>query len=61
MLGVDRPGLRWSRLVRPELDRTVALARRTGAVLSAAAREMERLVDRTVGAMERPGVLRVPR
>jgi DNA-binding transcriptional LysR family regulator len=61
MLGVDRPGLHWSRLVRPELDRTVNLARRAGAVLPAAAREMERLVDRTVGAMERPGVLRVPR
>jgi DNA-binding transcriptional LysR family regulator len=61
MLGVDRPGLRWSRLVRPELDRTVTLARRAGAVLPAAAREMERLVDRTVAAMERPGVLRMRR
>ena len=61
MLGVDRPGLHWSRLVRPELDRTVTLARRAGAVLPAAAREMERLVDRTVAAMDRPGVLRMRR
>lgn len=61
MLGVDRPGLHWSHLVRPELDRTVNLARRPGAALSAAAREMERMVDRTVAEMERPGVLRMPR
>ncbi len=61
MLGVDRPGLRWSQLVRPELDRTVNLARRAGTSLPAAAREMERLVEWTVGTMDRPGVLRVPR
>lgn len=59
MVVVDRPGLRSSRLVRPELDRTVNLAMRSGVRASAAAEAMQHLVFETVARMEMPGVLRL--
>ncbi len=57
MVVVDRPGLRHARIVEPELDRTVNLARRRGVGLSAAARTMQELVFETVAATDLPGVL----
>ncbi|GAA1490705.1 LysR family transcriptional regulator [Brachybacterium sacelli] len=61
MVVVDRPGLRSSRLVDPELDRTVNLAYRSGVQLSAAAEAMRELVFETVLRTELPGVLRLDR
>lgn len=61
MVVVDRPGLRHARLVEPELDRTVNLARRRGVRLSTASRRMQELVFETVAATDLPGVLPVER
>ncbi|MCT1436664.1 LysR family transcriptional regulator [Brachybacterium paraconglomeratum] len=57
MVVADRPGLRHARIVEPELDRTVNLARRRGVRPSAAARAMQELVFETVAGTELPGVL----
>lgn len=55
MVVIDRPGLRGTRLVRPQLSRTVNLARRTDVGLSAAAAAMERIVFETVDRLAAPG------
>ncbi|GAA1418978.1 LysR substrate-binding domain-containing protein [Agrococcus citreus] len=55
MVVIDRPGLRSTLLVRPQLSRTVNLARRTDVGLSAAARAMERIVFETVDRVAAPG------
>lgn len=59
MVVAGRPGLTWSPLIEPELDRTVNLARRRGVRLSTAAAAMQELVFETVALMELPGVLRL--
>lgn len=55
MVVIDRPGLRSTSLVRPQLSRTVNLARRTDVALSAAAAAMERIVFETVDRLAAPG------
>lgn len=55
MVVIDRPGLRSARLVRPQLTRTVNLARRTDVGPSTAAAEMQRIVFQTVDRLAAPG------
>lgn len=55
MVVIDRPGLRSRRLVRPQLTRTVNLARRTDVGPSAAAAAMQRTVFETVDRLAAPG------
>lgn len=55
MVVIDRPGLRSTRLVRPQLSRTVNLARRTDVAPSAAAAAMQHLVFETVDRLAAPG------
>ncbi len=55
MVVIDRPGLRSTRLVRPQLSRTVNLARRTDVGPSAAAAAMQQLVFETVDRLAAPG------
>ncbi|GEK80614.1 LysR family transcriptional regulator [Agrococcus baldri] len=56
MVVSDRPGLRSTRLVRPQLTRTVALARRTDVAPSAAMTAMLQQVFETVDALAMPGI-----
>ncbi|WP_206446627.1 LysR family transcriptional regulator [Agrococcus sp. KRD186] len=55
MVVIDRPGLHSQRLVRPQLTRTVNLARRTEVGASAAASEMQRIIFDTVDRLAAPG------
>lgn len=55
MVVIDRPGLRSRRLVRPQLSRTVDLARRTDVRPSAAAAAMQRIIFETVDRLAAPG------
>jgi len=55
MVVIDRPALRSTRLVRPQLTRTVNLARRTDVGPSAAAAAMQRIVFETVDRLAAPG------
>lgn len=55
MVVIDRPGLRSTRLVRPQLSRTVNLARRTDVGLSAAGAAMQRAIFETVDRVAAPG------
>jgi DNA-binding transcriptional LysR family regulator len=55
MVVIDRPGLRSTRLVRPQLSRTVNLARRTDVAPSPAAAAMQQLVFETVDRLAAPG------
>jgi len=55
MVVIDRPALRSTRLVRPQLSRTVNLARRTDVGPSAAAAAMQQLVFETVDRLAAPG------
>ncbi len=55
MVVIDRPGLRSTRLVRPQLSRTVALARRTDVGPSAAAAAMQQVIFQTVDRLAAPG------
>lgn len=57
MVGIDRPALRSIRLVRPQLTRTVNLARRTDVGLSAAAAAMQQTVFATVDRLAAPGTV----
>lgn len=55
MVVIDRPGLHSTRLVSPQLTRTVNLARRTDVEPSAAAAAMQRFVFDTVDRLTAPG------
>ncbi len=55
MVVIDRPGLRSTRLVRPQLTRTVNLARRTDVGASAAAAAMQRFVFDAVDRLAATG------
>ncbi|SFS18156.1 DNA-binding transcriptional regulator, LysR family [Agrococcus baldri] len=55
MVVIDRPGLHSRRLVRPQLTRTVNLARRTDVGASAAASEMQRIIFEAVDRLATPG------
>ncbi|WP_413320173.1 LysR family transcriptional regulator [Agrococcus sp. 1P02AA] len=55
MVGIDRPALRSARLVRPQLTRTVNLARRTDVGASAAAAAMQQVIFSTVDRLAAPG------
>lgn len=55
MVGIDRPALRSIRLVRPQLTRTVNLARRTDVSPSVAAAAMQQTVFATVDRLAAPG------
>lgn len=55
MVVIDRPGLRSTRLVRPQLSRTVNLARRTDVEPLAAAAAMQRFIFETVDRLAAPG------
>jgi DNA-binding transcriptional LysR family regulator len=55
MVVIDRPGLRSTRLVRPQLTRTVNLARRIDVGPSAATAAMQRIVFETVDRVAAPG------
>lgn len=55
MVVIDRPGLRSTRLVNPQLTRTVNLARRTDVGPSAAAAVMQQFVFDTVDRLVAPG------
>lgn len=55
MVVIDRPRLRSTRLVRPQLRRTVNLARRTDVGPSAAAAAMQQIVFETVDRLAAPG------
>lgn len=57
MVGIDRPALRSIPLVRPQLSRTVNLARRTDLSLSAAAAAMQQTVFATVDRLAAPGTV----
>ncbi|ROR66927.1 LysR family transcriptional regulator [Agrococcus jenensis] len=55
MVVIDRPGLRSMRLLRPQLSRTVNLARRTGVGPSAAAAAMQDVIFEMVARVAAPG------
>ena len=55
MVGIDRPALHSTRLVRPSLHRTVNLARLTASEPSAAAAAMQEAVFATVERLTAPG------
>lgn len=55
MVVIDRPGLRSTRLLSPQLTRTVNLARRTDVGPSAAAAAMQQFVFDTVDRVAAPG------
>lgn len=55
MVVIDRPGLRSTRLVRPQLSRTVNLARRTDVGPSAAAAAMQQMIFEAVDRLAAPG------
>ncbi len=55
MVGIGRPALRSARLVRPQLTRTVTLARRTDVTASAAASAMQQAIFETVDRLAAPG------
>jgi DNA-binding transcriptional LysR family regulator len=55
MVVIDRPGLHSTRLVSPQLTRTVNLARRTDVELSAAAAAMQKFVFETVDRLAASG------
>ncbi|WP_043847011.1 LysR family transcriptional regulator [Crystallibacter crystallopoietes] len=55
MVVIDRPGLHSTRLVKPQLTRTVNLARRTDVEPSAAAAAMQQFVFDTVDRLAAPG------
>jgi DNA-binding transcriptional LysR family regulator len=55
MVVIDRPALHSTRLVSPQLTRTVNLARRTDVGPSAAAAAMQRIVFETVDRLAAPG------
>ncbi|MGY3128875.1 DNA-binding transcriptional LysR family regulator [Agrococcus sp. UYP33] len=55
MVVIDRPGLRSTRLLRPQVSRTVNLARRTGVGPSAAAAAMQDVIFETVARVAAPG------
>ena len=55
MVVIDRPGLHSTRLISPQLTRTVNLARRIDVEPSAAAAAMQRFVFDTVDRLTAPG------
>jgi DNA-binding transcriptional LysR family regulator len=55
MVVIDRPGLRSTRLERPQLTRTVNLARRTDVGLSGAAAAMQQVIFETVARLAAHG------
>jgi hypothetical protein len=55
MVVINRPGLQSTRLVSPQLTRTVNLARRTDVEPSAAAAAMQQFVFDTVDRLTAPG------